>query len=93
MFSRDSERLIIIMSDAILSKIVGEKVADLAHSIGITATARKLGVNKHAIPKIAAGLPVRAGTLLAAARGLGIHIGAPAPLAITALPSASDIQG
>jgi len=79
------------MSDETLSEIVCEKVAVLARSIGIPATARQLGVNKHVVPKLAARLPVRAGTILAAARGLGIDIGTPAPLAMTSLPTAGDI--
>ena len=80
------------MSDETLSNIVCEQVAELARSIGIPATARKLKLNKHVVPKLAARLPVRAGTILAAARGLGIEVGAPAPVAISQLPSASDLS-
>jgi len=77
-------------SSETLGNIVRAQVSTLAHSLGTRAAARKLSINKDTLARICAGLPVRDGTILAAAHALGIY-GAPAPVALSTLPTASDV--
>ena len=73
-----------------LGNIVRAQVSSLAHSLGTRAAARKLSINKDTLARICAGLPVRDGTILAAAHALGIY-GAPAALALSTHPVATDV--
>ena len=76
-------------SNETLGNIVRAQVSTLAHSIGTRATARKLSINKDTLARICAGLPVRDGTILAAAHALGLYA-APAPVALSQLPNIGD---
>ncbi len=70
--------------------VVRAQIAQLVSTLGATAAARKLGLNRNTVMALAAGANVRAGTMAIAAQRLGL-LAPPAVLAITSAPTASDI--
>lgn len=79
------------MSHEVLESVVRAKIAELVTAHGMRWTARALGVAEHTGARLTGGLPVRAGTILAAARALGLlSLGTPPqPMAISSLPNAT----
>jgi hypothetical protein len=63
-------------------------VQHLVQTLGVAEAARQLKLTPNSVLRLAAGLPVRAGTLAHAAAQLGLL--APAPLAISFAPLPTD---
>ena len=73
-----------------VKQLLQTRALQLVHEHGSHGAGERLGITGVSALRIAAGTRVRAGTLHLAATALGL-IGAPAPLALSTLPSASDV--
>ena len=69
------------------------RIAKLTAELGPAEAGRRLGIAQNTLARLAAGLPVRAGTLLLAEQRLGLLISSsPLPMAISSLPPAGEIS-
>ena len=73
------------------SNMVYTRVAKLTAELGPAEAGRRLGIAQNTLARLAAGLPVRQGTLLLAAQRLGLLISSsPLPLALSTVPPAGE---
>ena len=79
------------MIDSNVKIVIGQVVALRAREHGLVKLAKDTGATRLTLAQMAAGLPVREGSFHRVASALGINIGAPAPLALSSSPRASDI--
>jgi hypothetical protein len=77
------------MIDSTVKTIIQQVVMQRAHANGLVALERSTGIKRLSLASIAAGLPVRDGTLLKAAYALGVAV--PPAVALSSVPQASDI--
>lgn len=76
------------MIDDSVKQVVRTRALQMVHTLGLRETSRRLGVTRVSVARLAAGTPVRLGTMHMAASALGL-IGSPSvagPIASQAVP-------